>query len=147
MLNLDSTLRGRFGSLSIVVLVILLLGMSAYSLAGLVDERRHTQELTASNEFLVESVRHLQNQLQSVSEKLNATALQLAVPLPPSRDLERPSLQAAASSRRAARATDDPRGRQIQMKHTDQQTATGHKFTPPVRGAIHSTHIRKQLGL
>jgi hypothetical protein len=101
MLNFDSPLRGRFGSLGMVALVILLLGMSAYSLTGLVDERRHTQELTASNEFLVESVRHLQNQLQSVSEKLNATAVQLAVPLPASRDLERPSLR-AASSRKAS---------------------------------------------
>ena len=104
-----------------VALVILLLGMSAYSLAGLVDERRHTQELTASNEFLVESVRHLQNQLQSVSEKLNATAVQLAVPLPPSRDLERASLRAAARSQKTSRATDDPRWRQMQMKLTDQQ--------------------------
>jgi hypothetical protein len=121
LLDFDSPLRGRFGSLGMVALVILLLGMSAYSLAGLVDERRHTQELTASNEFLVESVRHLQNQLQSVSEKLNATAVQLAVPLPASRGLERSSLRASASSRKASRATDDPRWRQMQMKLTDQQ--------------------------
>ena len=121
MPKFDSTLRGCFGSLGMVVLVILLLGMSAYSLADLVDERRHTQELTASDEFLVESVRHLQNQLQSVSEKLNATAAQLAVPLPASRDLERPSLRAGASSRKAARATDDPRWRQMQTKLTDQE--------------------------
>ena len=76
MLNFDSPLRGRFGSLGMVALVILLLGMSVYSLAGLVDGRRHTQELTASNEFLVESVRHLQNQLQSVSEKLTVITAQ-----------------------------------------------------------------------
>jgi hypothetical protein len=120
MLDFDSLLRGRFGSLGMVVLVVLLLGMSAYSVVGLVGEGRHTQELTASNEFLVESVRHLQNQLQSVSEKLNATAVHLAVPLPASRELERPSLR-AASSRNASRATDDPRWRQMQMKLTDQQ--------------------------
>jgi hypothetical protein len=95
--------------------------MSAYSLAGLGDERRHTQELAVSNEFLIDSVRHLQNQLQSVSEKVNATAVQLAVPLPASKDLERLSLRAVASSRKAARATDDPRWRQMQMKLTDQQ--------------------------
>jgi len=65
-------------------------------------------------------VRHLPNQLQSVSEKLNATAVHLAVPLPASRELERPSLR-AASSRNASRATDDPRWRQMQMKLTDQQ--------------------------
>ena len=121
MLNFDCMLRGRSGSLGMVVVVILLLGMSAYSLGGLVDERRHTQELTASNEFLVESVRHLQNQLQSVSEKLNATAVQIAVPLPASRDQERSSLRGTASSRKAARTTDDPRSRQMQMRLADQQ--------------------------
>ena len=121
MLNFDCMLRGRSGRLGMVVVVILLLGMSAYSLGGLVDERRHTQELTASNEFLVESVRHLQNQLQSVSEKLNATAVQIAVPLPASRDQERSSLRGTASSRKAARTTDDPRSRQMQMRLADQQ--------------------------
>jgi hypothetical protein len=118
MVNFDSPLRGRFGSLGMVVLVILLLGMSAYSLAGLVDERRHTQELTASNEFLVESVRHLQNQLQSVSDKLSVIPAQPPVPLRTPRVQERLPLRATAS---AARSADDARWRQIQTKLANQQ--------------------------
>jgi hypothetical protein len=121
MLNCDSRLRGRFGSLSMVVLVILLLGMSAYSLAGLVDERRHTQELTASNEFLVESVRHLQNQLQSVSEKLTVITVQPTAPLRTPRVQERLPLRPTASAPKATRTADDARWRQMQMKLADQQ--------------------------
>ncbi len=121
MVNFDSPLRGRFGSLGMVVLVILMLGMSAYSLAGLVDERRHTQELAASNEFLVESVRHLQNQLQSVSDKLSVIPAQPAVPLRTPRVQERPLLRATASLPKAARTADDARWRQMRTKLADQQ--------------------------
>jgi hypothetical protein len=120
MLNFDSPLRGRFGSLGMVALVIILLGMSAYSLAGLVDERRHTQELTASNEFLVESVRHLQNQLQLVSEKLTVITAQPTTLRTPGVQ-ERLSLRPTASPPKAARTADDTRWRQMQMKLTDQQ--------------------------
>ena len=121
MLNFDSPLTGRFGSLGMVVLVILLLGTSAYSLAGLVDERRHTQELTASNEFLVESVRHLQNQLQSVSEKLAVITVQPTAPLRTPGFQERLQLRPTASAPKAARTADDARWRQVQMKLADQQ--------------------------
>jgi hypothetical protein len=103
-----------------VALVILLLGMSAYSLAGPVDERRHTQELTASNEFLVESVRHLQNQLQSVSEKLTVITAQPTTLRTPGVQ-ERLSFRPTASPPKAARTADDTRWRQMQMKLTDQQ--------------------------
>ena len=120
MLNFDSPLRGRFGSLGMVALVILLLGMSVYSLAGLVDGRRHTQELTASNEFLVESVRHLQNQLQSVSEKLTVITAQPTTLRTPGVQ-ERLSFRPTASPPKAARTADDTRWRQMQMKLTDQQ--------------------------
>lgn len=121
MLNFDSPLRGRFESLGMVVLVILLLGISAYCLAGLVEERRHTQELTASNEFLVDSVRHLQNQLKSVSEKLSVIPAQPAVPLRAPRVQERLHLRPTASAPKAARTADDARWRQMQMKLADQQ--------------------------
>jgi hypothetical protein len=121
MANCESPVRGRLGSLGMVVLVVLLLGVSAYSLASLVNERRHTQELTASNEFLVESVRHLQNQLQSVSEKLSFIPAQSAVPLRAPRVQERLPLRATASPSKAVRTADDARWRQMQMKLADQQ--------------------------
>src|SRR5260370_10486779 len=126
MTSFDSPLRGRFGSLGVGALVILLLGTSAYSLAGLVRERRHVQDLTASNEVLIASLRQMQNQMQSVSEKLKAMAEQPAAIPPPAprvapREGERPPVRAAASPRKPARAADDPRWRQMQAKLGDQQ--------------------------
>ncbi|MBZ5624477.1 MAG: hypothetical protein LAQ69_38130 [Acidobacteriia bacterium] len=109
-------------------LVILLLGTSAYSLAGLVHERRRAQNLTASNEALLASLRQMQNQVQLVSEKLNAMAAQpAAIPPPAPMVQERPAVRPAASPkkgaspRKTARATDDPRWRQMQAKLADQQ--------------------------
>ena len=126
MTSFDSPLRGRFGSLGVGALVILLLGTSAYSLAGLVRERRHVQDLTASNEVLIASLRQMQNQMQSVSEKLKAMAEQPAAIPPPAprvapREGERPPVRAAASPRKPARAADDPRWRQMQAKLGDKQ--------------------------
>ena len=64
MTSLNSLLRGRFGILGGGALVILLLGTSAYSIAGIVRERRHAQDLTAQNETLLASLRQMQNQVQ-----------------------------------------------------------------------------------
>ena len=123
MTSLDSPLRGRIGILG-GALVILLLGTSAYSIAGLVRERRHAQDLTARNETLLASLRQVQDQVQLVSEKLNAMAAQ---PTPPPVVQEPPARRTAASPRKsasppkAARAADDPRWRQMQTRIADQQ--------------------------
>jgi hypothetical protein len=105
-------------------LVILLLGTSAYSVAGLVRERRHSQDLTVSNEALLASLRQMQSQVQLVSEKLNAMAAPAAIPPPTPRvaprESERP-MRAGAIPRKAARPVDDPRWRQMQTKLADQQ--------------------------
>ena len=112
MTILDSPLRGRFGILGGGALLILLLGTSAYSIAGLVRERRHAQDLAARNETLLTSLRQMQNQVQLVSEKLNAMA---APPTPPVVQ-EPPAVRTTASPRKksvsrpkAARAADDSR--------------------------------------
>jgi small-conductance mechanosensitive channel len=100
---------------------ILLLGASAYSVAGLVRERRHTQDLTAANEALAASLRQMQSQMQSVSEKLNAIATPPAALAPPSpRVQEQPTVGAATRPRRAA-AVEDPRWRQMRTRLADQQ--------------------------
>jgi len=124
MTILDSPLRGRFGILGGGALLILLLGTSAYSIAGLVRERRHAQDLAARNETLLTSLRQMQNQVQLVSEKLNAMA---APPTPPVVQ-EPPAVRTTASPRKksvsrpkAARAADDSRWRQMQSKIADQQ--------------------------
>jgi uncharacterized phage infection (PIP) family protein YhgE len=122
MPSFDLPPRDRFRSLGVAVLVVLLLGTSAYSVAGLVRERHHTQDLTASNEALSASLRQMQNQLQSVTDKLTAMAAQpAAVPAPPPRVQERPAVRVAAPPRRPARAAGDPRWKQMQAKLADQQ--------------------------
>jgi hypothetical protein len=130
MPGFDSPLRGRFWIAGIGALGILLLGTSAYSVAGLVRERRHTQDLTTSNKALTASLRQMQNQLQTVSEKLNAIAAQPAAQpgaqpgaIPPRAPAvqERPPKRAAASPRKAAQAAEDARWRQMRTKLADQQ--------------------------
>jgi small-conductance mechanosensitive channel len=127
MTGFDSPIRGRFWIVGMGALVILLLGTSAYSVPGLVRERRHTQDLTASNEALTASLRQMQNQLQLVSEKLNAIAAQpiaaqpAAIPPPAPRVQERPKVRAAASPRKATQAAEDARWRQMRTRLADQQ--------------------------
>src|SRR5260370_36515694 len=119
----DSALRSRlwrFGPM-----VVLLLGISASSTPQLVRVRRHSQDLTPSNEALVASVRQRKSQVQSLSERLNAVAAQsAAIPLPAPRVAPREPgrpMRAVAILRKAARPADDPRWRQMQTKLADQQ--------------------------
>ena len=72
MPGIDLPARYSPRNVGIGALVILLLGTSAYGLAALVRERRHTQDLTASNAALTASLVQMQGQLQTVSDKLNA---------------------------------------------------------------------------
>src|SRR5260370_36308658 len=108
----DSPIRSRLGRFSLGSLVVLLLGISAYSVAQLVRERRHSQDLTTSNEALVASLRQMQSQVQSLSEKLNAMAAQ-APTLPPPAPRVAPRepgrrVRLVAIPRKAARSADDP---------------------------------------
>src|SRR5260370_10732588 len=149
MTSFDAPLRGRFGSMGVGPLGIPRLGRSAYSRAGVVCERRHVQDLTASNEVLIASLRQMQTQMQWVSEKLKAMAEQPAAIPPPAprvapREGERPPVRAAASPRKPARAADDPRWRQMQAKLGDQQKQieTTQKQIDTTREE--ATHARKQ---
>jgi hypothetical protein len=114
---------GRFALRPAVI--VLLLGISTYSVAQLVRERRHSQELTTSNEALVASLRQVQSQVQSLSQKLDAVAVQPAAIPPPAPTVAPrepgPRVRAVAIPRKAARSADDPRWRQMQTKFADQQ--------------------------
>jgi hypothetical protein len=122
MTGFDSPLRGRFWIIGMGALVILLLGTSAYSVSGLVRERRHTQELTASNEALTASLRQMQNQLQLVSEKLNVIAAPSAAIPPPAPGVrERPKVRTAARPRKATQPAEDARWRLMRTRLADQQ--------------------------
>jgi hypothetical protein len=122
----DAHPLGRLGRFALrPAAIVLLLGISTYSVAQLVRERRHSQELTTSNEALVASLRQMQSQAQSLSEKLDAIAAQsAAIPPPAPRVAPREPgrrVRAVAIPRKAARPADDPRWRQMQTKLADQQ--------------------------
>lgn len=99
--------------------ILLLLGISTYGVTQLVRERRHSQELTTWNEALAASLRQMQNQVQSLSEKLDAIPVRPA-PISPSAPRERP-MRAAAIPRKAARPAADPGWRQMQTRLAHQQ--------------------------
>ena len=111
-------------------LAIGLLVVSGISIAGLVRERRHSKELTTSNQALLISLRQVQDQVQAVSEKLNAIATQPApAPLPPPvaapPEPARTARAAAATPRKPVRPADDVRWRQVQTKLADHDKLIG----------------------
>jgi hypothetical protein len=127
MTNFDDTHPlNRLGRLVLrPAVIVILLGISTYSAAQLVRERRHSQELTTSNEALVASLRQMQSQVQSLSQKLDAIAVPPAAIPPPAPIVaprERgPRARAVAIPRKTARPADDPRWRQVQTKLAAQQ--------------------------
>jgi hypothetical protein len=60
-----------------------LLGTSVYNVADLAHERRQTQDLSATNADLRSSLARMQNQLQTVSDRLNQIAAQPLAAQPP----------------------------------------------------------------
>jgi hypothetical protein len=118
-----STPRGRVLGGGAALLALLLIGMSAYALVGLGRERRHAQQLTASNQVLNDSLRQLRNELQSMSDKLNSLAAQPppAAPAPAPRVAAQPKPRAAAAHAAVRGRVADPRWQQMQRRLTDQQ--------------------------
>ena len=113
---------------------LVLLGATAasvYSMNALSKERRRADEVTASNQALTNSLRQMQSELASMSERLST----LTVPPPaPPQPLPEREVQAMprvrTSTRTAPRSTprttprlapDDPRWNQFQSRLADQQ--------------------------
>jgi hypothetical protein len=122
----DAHPLSRFGRFALrPAVIVLLLGISTYSVAQLVRERRHSQELTTSNEAMVASLRQMKSQVQSLSEKLDAIAVQPAATPPPAPKVvpREPGrrVRAVAIPRKVARPADDPRWSQMQTKLAHQQ--------------------------
>jgi hypothetical protein len=118
---LDLSPRKRFWSLGAAALVVLLVGTAVYSLSGLSRERRHTQELTAANEALTASLRHVQNQLQSVSDRLSALTSQPITAPEAARVQERTPSRTPARPRRSVNTVEERRWKQLQAKLAEQQ--------------------------
>lgn len=99
----------------VTVVVVALIGTSAYSLMGLKNERLRAEDMAAANVNLRDSLAQVQTQLQTVSAKLETLSQEKAVRRVP---------VAAANPRSAARtvsAANDPRWKQVQERLADQQ--------------------------
>lgn len=97
---------------------VALLGISAYSVAGLQAERSRSEQLSATNVSLRGSLNDVQNQLQAVSDKLQTLAQQRA-----EEEKARQAVKPVVRTRpaRAVTAAPDPRWKQMQDKLSDQQ--------------------------
>src|SRR5215813_6657868 len=138
--------HGRLGRATGPLAIVLLI-VSVVSLTALVRERRHSNELTTSNQALLISLRQVQDQVQSVSEKLNAIAAQ-PVPSPPPAATVAPkepsrTLRAVASPRpKAVRPADDARWRQVQTK-----LAAHEKLIDTAREEVGQTRKELEAGI
>jgi len=146
MSGFDSSPGGKYTNLGVAVLVVLLLGTSAYSLAGLSRERQHSQTLTATNQALTTSLRQVQSQLQFVSERLNSIAAQpAAAAAPPAKVHARAAVRTAAVPKAGTRPAEDPRWQQMQAKLAGQQERLDSQQKEIDSAREETTQVRKDL--
>src|SRR5437879_904860 len=102
-----------------VLAIFLLLCVAAISGIWIASERREARKLAAANESLNASVTRMQNELQSLTTKLNNALETREAPAPP-RPVARP--RSAPQTRRAPKpAPEDPRWSQIRNQLANQQ--------------------------
>ena len=116
--------QGRLARFSWLVVLVLLAGISAYSVISLALERGHSDDLAAANQQLRVSLQQIRSELHALTEKLNKLATQPppapATTVPPAA-VSRPKARVAAERRAAHKTPDDPRWRQIQSRVDGQQ--------------------------
>jgi hypothetical protein len=69
--------QGRLPSFSWLIVLVLLAGISAYSVISLALERGHSDDLAAANQQLRVSLQQIRSELHAPTEKLNKLATQL----------------------------------------------------------------------
>lgn len=113
-----------------LALVLALTGMSVYSMVSLAHERDRAKELAAGNQELRASLSQIQNQVQAVTEKLNALAATPALAPPPPAPAPEPEVVSKPVAPRppakkrvvaAQKPVDDPRWSQVQSKLDEQE--------------------------
>lgn len=120
----DSLRRGLpvLAKWGLPVLAALFGGISVLSLVQLAKERQQTKQLAAGNQALNASLSQVQNQLQTVSERLNALSAAAESPRPAHRSASAPA-RPRAGKRAVARQTpaSDSRLDQMQARLNEQQ--------------------------
>ena len=122
----SSTWRSQTRRWAMPIALVVLAVILVYTITSLARERRNAQQLATANRELNLSLQEMQNEVRTVSDKLNALATQpppAAVPPAASpAPSAAPKVRARGSAaRRPARKTDDTRWRQMQEQVTEQK--------------------------
>ena len=122
----SSTWRSQTRRWAMPIALVVLAVILVYTITSLARERRNAQQLATANRELNLSLQEMQNEVRTVSDKLNALAAQpppAAVPPAASpAPSAAPKVRARGSAaRRPARKTDDTRWRQMQEQVTEQK--------------------------
>jgi len=122
----SSTWRSQTRRWAMPIALVVLAVILVYTITSLARERRNAQQLGTANRELNLSLQEMQNEVRTVSDKLNALATQpppAAVPPAASpAPSAAPKVRARGSAaRRPARKTDDTRWRQMQEQVTEQK--------------------------
>ena len=122
----SSTWRSQTRRWAMPIALVILAVILVFTVTSLARERRNAAQLATANRELNLSLQEMQNEVRTVSDKLNALAAQpppAAVPPAASpAPSAAPKVRARGSAaRRPARKTDDTRWRQMQEQVTEQK--------------------------
>jgi flagellar biosynthesis/type III secretory pathway chaperone len=122
----SSTWRSQTRRWAMPIALVILAVILVFTVTSLARERRNAAQLATANRELNLSLQEMQNEVRTVSDKLNALATQpppAAVPPAASpAPSAAPKVRARGSAaRRPARKTDDTRWRQMQEQVTEQK--------------------------
>jgi len=122
----SSTWRSQTRRWAMPIALVVLAVILVFTVTSLARERRNAAQLATANRELNLSLQEMQNEVRTVSDKLNALATQpppAAVPPAASpAPSAAPKVRArGAAARRPARKTDDTRWRQMQEQVTEQK--------------------------
>jgi len=122
----SSTWRSQTRRWAMPIALVVLAVILVFTVTSLARERRNAAQLATANRELNLSLQEMQNEVRTVSDKLNALATQpppAAVPPAASpAPSAAPKVRARGSAaRRPARKTDDTRWRQMQEQVTEQK--------------------------
>ena len=120
----SSTWRSQTRRWAMPIALVVLAVILVYTITSLARERRNAQQLATANRELNLSLQEMQNEVRTVSDKLNALATQpppAAVPPAASPAPLAAKARGSAARRPARRPADDTRWRQMQEQVTEQK--------------------------
>jgi hypothetical protein len=121
----SSSWRSQTRRWAMPIALVILAAILVFTITSLARERRNAQQLATANRELNLSLQEMQNEVRTVSDKLNALATQPPPPAVPPAASPAPSaaskVRARGSAARPRKTADDTRWRQMQEQVTEQK--------------------------